>query len=248
MRTLVKHGVFAVCLSIMALACGNDRPANTPQQPIEDPKPGAPNDPIANNHNAPQAPVNDPKAQTSAIDSHGAQQPINDPKPQDSTFGSGGSTAPGAKDKPMSDAEVLGVTAAANDGEVKMADLALKKAASAEVKKFATMMKTHHTAAAGKGKTIATKAKITPAENDVASSMKSDSASTMKDLEGKTGKDFDKAYMDAQVKAHKDVLDKIDNKLMPSAQNGEVKSMLTEMRQTVSTHLTKAEELSKKAQ
>jgi putative membrane protein len=240
----------------LALACGNDRP---PQGPTSDPKPqqafndpavGKPNDPIANNHNAPRQPLNDPQPQTSTLGQSTVQSPINDPQPQKSTFGTGGSTAENrvlAKtEKPLSDAEVLGVADAANGGEVQMAEVAMKKATSTDVKQFAGMMKTHHTAAMQKGKTLAQKAKLSPAESEVTSYLKTDTANTLKDLQTKEGKAFDRAYMESQVKAHKDVLAAIDNRLTPSAQNGELKSMVNEMRKTVADHLVKAEEVQKK--
>ena len=54
-------------------------------------------------------------------------------------------------------------------------------------------------------------------------------------MKGQKGKDFDKAYIDAQVKAHRDVLNVIDNKLLPSVQNGDLKTMLTDERSHVAT-------------
>ena len=52
--------------------------------------------------------------------------------------------------------------------------------------------------------------------------------------------------MASQVTAHKDVLDVIDNQLLPSAKNVEVKTMLGETRRQVAAHLTRAEDVAKK--
>jgi putative membrane protein len=256
MRTFVKHGFIAVAVATMALACGNDRP---PQGPTSDPKPQrafsdpavqAPSDPIANDHHAPQKPINDPKPQQPTLGQPSVQSPMNDPEPQKSTFGTGGSTAENrvlAKtEKPLSDAEVLGVAEAANDGEVQMAEVAIKKATAAEVKQFASMMKNHHSASMQKGKTVATKTKLSPSESEVSTFLKTDTANTLKDLRDKEGKPFDRAYMESQVKAHRNVLSAIDNRLTPSAKNGEVKSLLTELRRTVADHLVKAEDIQKR--
>ena len=48
------------------------------------------------------------------------------------------------------------------------------------------------------------------------------------------------------MKAHRDVLNVIDNKLLPSVKNGELKKMLTDARSHIVTHLAKAEELQRK--
>jgi putative membrane protein len=156
------------------------------------------------------------------------------------------SSALAKAEKPLSDAEVLGVAHVANDGELQMAELATRKATSADVKQFAALMKNHHGAALAKGKQIEARTKMTNAESDVSSYLKDDATTTLKDLRDKEGTAFDRAYVDASVKAHRDVLSAIDNRLSPSASNGEVKSMVTDMRRTIADHLTKAEELQKK--
>lgn len=156
--------------------------------------------------------------------------------------------APPAKpaEKPLTDGEIVAVTSTANNGEIEMAQLATKTATNADVKNFAAMMITQHRDMETKGKALATKAKITPADNEASTTLKNDVASTVTNLKTQKGKDFDKAYMEAQVKAHRDVLNMIDNKLLPSAQNGELKTMLNDARTHVATHLAKAEEIQQK--
>lgn len=254
MRTFVRHGITGLAIAMLSIACADaNKPASspTPQAPVNDPSVQQPNDPISNNTIRSQKPASDPQPQTSALESPTPQTPFGDPNPQKPFYGPGTTNPNGdgrvaKSDKPLTDAEVIGVAAAANDGETQMAEVALKKATAADVKQFAGMMKTHHSAALQKGKALQTKTKITSAESDLSSSLKSDVGTTIKDLKAKEGKAFDKAYIESQVKAHKDVLSAIDNRLVPSASNGEVKSMLTEMRRAVADHLTKAEDLQKK--
>lgn len=154
------------------------------------------------------------------------------------------SSAPAAT--PMTDAEIAAIASAANKGEIEMAELATKNAQNAQVKSFASMMITEHGQAAAKGKSIAQKANITPAENDVSKQLKTETETTITSLKSQKGKDFDKAYMDAQVKVHKEVLSMIDDKLMPNAKNPELKTHLTDMRQHVEHHLQKAQEIDQK--
>lgn len=144
----------------------------------------------------------------------------------------------------LSDAEIAAVESAANQGEIQMAQLANKTSKNAQVKSFATMMVKDHTEADTKAKKIAQTAKITPAENEVSSKVKSDGEATMTTLKAAKGAEFDRAYMDAQVKAHTDVLATIDDKLLPNVQNAEMKAHLTEVRGHVAHHLEKAKEIS----
>lgn len=251
MRTLVRHGIFAVAAATLAIACADQqRPASEPkpQAAFNDPQVQPVNDPIATNHNPPQKPFNDPKPQESQFSPHSAQQPISDPSPQKPFNGPGSDSdrAQAKTDRPLSDNEIIGVVMTANEGEVQMAEVAAKKATAADVKQFAGMMKSHHTSALQKDKALVKKAKISSSDSDVSSSLKSDVESTTKELRSKEGKEFDRAYIDSQVKAHKDVLTIIDNRLIPNVQNGELKSSLSEMRRTVADHLVKAENLQKK--
>ncbi|MBX3224315.1 MAG: DUF4142 domain-containing protein [Labilithrix sp.] len=261
MPTLVTHGLIAAAAASLAFACGRPHtpptrsPATlsepTPQAALEEPSVQQPNDPIANDHNAPQRPIDRPMPQREAtLEAPTVQAPIDEPVPQKPFYGPG-TTAPADRvlaktEKPLSDAQVLGVAIAANDGEVQMAELAMKRASGVDVKQFAAMLKASHKQASKGDKALASKTKIASAESDVSAYLKSDTDKVLSELRGKTGKEFDRAYIDSQVKVHKDVLTAIDNRLVPSAENGEVKAMLGGMRSTVAHHLTKAEEIQKK--
>lgn len=90
---------------------------------------------------------------------------------------------------------------AANGGmaEVILGKLAQQKASNAEVKAFGAMMVTDHSAANDEMKKIATAKFIT-----LPDSVSADEKKLEADLSAKTGADFDKAYVDAMVKDHKD--------------------------------------------
>lgn len=260
MRTILSCGLVALTLSTVACANSNDpQPAKDPignninqtQTPTTNPNPQTPNDPLAQNgtNHSSTTPATNPKPQDSTLGTAGPQQALTDPAAQKPFYvggETGGNKVLAKTEKPMSDSEVLGVVAAANDGEVQMADVAIKKAKSKDVKDFASMMKTHHSQGLTKTKATATKTKLTTADSDVSAFLKNDTDKTIKDIKDKDGKDFDRAYIDSQVSAHKAVLAAIDNRLVPSAQNSEVKALLTETRKVVSDHIAKVEEIQKK--
>jgi putative membrane protein len=239
MRTLVKQGVVAVAVAVAMLAVACAEPRSQP-----------PRSSASVSEPQPQKAFNNPQPQKPILETPTAQAPIDNPEPQKPFYGPGTTEpedrAQAKTEKPLSDAEILGVAMAANDGEVQMAEIAAKKATAPDVKQFAVLMKSSHQKALEKDKALQTKTKITSAESDASSTLKSETEKTIKELRDKQGKDFDRAYMDSQVKAHKDVLVVIDNRLVPSVKNGEVKAMLVEMRRTVADHLVKADDLHKK--
>ena len=231
MRNVIKHGlIFASVLTLAAsaVACGGE------DKPAQDPSTLQP----------PPAPAPPPPAPAPAATS--------DTKPVDSAMGGGtnasSDTTATAKpaEKPLTDAEILAVTSTANNGEIDMANVATKSATNPDVKNFAAMMITQHKDMESKGKAVAAKAKITPADSDASNALKSDVQSTISSLKSQKGKDFDKAYIESQVKAHRDVLNIFDVKLLPNAQNGDLKNLLTDDRSHVAAHLAKAEEIQKK--
>jgi putative membrane protein len=266
MRTILSTCLVALTLSTLGLACANSndpQPAKDPigaqlnqtQTPTTNPTPQSPNDPFARNgeSHTPREPRTNPTPQEPIMDTPSSPAALTDPAPQKPFYlggeGSGGNKVLAKTEKPLSDAEVLGVVLTANDGEVMMADQAIKKATSKDAKDFAMMMKTHHSQGLTKTKSIATKTKIGTADSDVTSFLKSDTDKTIKDLrDNKEGHDFDVAYIDAQLAAHKAVLAAIDNRLVPSAQNADVKSLVNETRRTVADHIAKAEDVQKKLQ
>lgn len=138
-----------------------------------------------------------------------------------------------------SDGEVAGVVAAANQGELDAAGIAMKKARSAAVKKFAAHMKKDHTAAKMKMKATG----VTPVDSDRSTAMKGH-AKQEGEMLGKTAADgFDRAYMDAQVDDHSTLLKALDEELIPKAKDIKLSAFLKDVRGTVSSHLDEAKRI-----
>jgi putative membrane protein len=143
----------------------------------------------------------------------------------------------------LSDAQVIAVLLAVNQGEIQMADLAIRNATGNEVKQFAAMMKTMHSAGLQRTKSTESRTRISQVGSEVSQYLDNEVAVAIKDLRGRSGASFDRAYMDVQVRAHTDVLAAIDHRLTPSATNGEVRTLVAETRQAVVGHLTKAQQI-----
>jgi putative membrane protein len=143
---------------------------------------------------------------------------------------------------------VLAIESAINSGAVTLAEMARKKASHRDVKSFAASMVTEHRDAETKAKNIAKKEKITAAPSDVSKRLQTEATSTQADLTTRKGHDFDTAYIDTQVKMHRDDVELIDTQLMPSVKNAALKGHLETLRRTVSDHLAKAQDLQSRLQ
>jgi len=141
-------------------------------------------------------------------------------------------------------ASVLGFSAAASAGEIREGELAIRKATTPAVKAFARQVVADHRAMLANGKALATKLKVAPdtADDDVKDVVKH-SADDIKDLtDKKPGRDWDEAYIDNQIKDHKDVLDK----LMDASKNTtdpDLRAALEKATGKVQEHLTKAQDI-----
>jgi putative membrane protein len=92
--------------------------------------------------------------------------------------------------------------------EVELGKLAVEKAANADVKKFGQQMIDDHTAAGDKLKRLASQHGI-----PVPTSVDDKHSDLRDDLSKKELGDFDRAYVDAMVNGHEDVLDKLASRI-----------------------------------
>ena len=65
-------------------------------------------------------------------------------------------------------------------------------------------------------------------------------------MEGLKGADFDKAYIAHEVAYHQQVLDAIDNTLVPNAKNAELKGLIVKVRPAFVGHLEHAKQIQSK--
>src|SRR5678816_2182889 len=137
-------------------------------------------------------------------------------------------------------------TEAANKGEIEQAKLAVRKAKDPQVKQFAQMMIDHHGAEQKKEQTLCSSLNLQPETTQTSTQLQTDSQNAISSLSAQTGADFDKAYIDLQVKEHREVLDSIDNKLIPNAKNAQLKTALTDFRPKIQEHMQKAQEIQQK--
>jgi len=141
-------------------------------------------------------------------------------------------------------ASTLGFAAAAGAGEIRESELAVRKATTPAVKSFARQVAADHRAMGSELKALATKLKVAPdtADDDVRDVAKH-SADDIKDLtDKKAGLDWDEAYIDNQIKDHKDVLDKLQD-ASKNTTDPDLRAALEKATGKVQEHLTKAQDI-----
>ncbi len=143
----------------------------------------------------------------------------------------------------VTDPQIAAIVVAANTADIEAGRLAASKSSNAKVKEFAQRMITDHEGVNKAAVALVTKLNVTPEEND-ASRQQTDAGKANRDaLQGKTGADFDRAYMANEVTYHEGLLGAIDQTLMPSVQNAELKGLLEQTRPAVVAHLAAAKDL-----
>lgn len=141
------------------------------------------------------------------------------------------------------DAQIAAIVVTANQVDIDAGTLANARTKSADVKQFAQLMITDHggvNQAAGK---LVTKLGVTPQPNATSESLQRGGDDNLAKLKKLGGVEFDRAYVGHEVAYHQSVLDALDNVLIPSAQNDELKALLVKVRPAFVEHLDHAKHL-----
>ena len=153
--------------------------------------------------------------------------------------------APAPAAPAMTDANIFAVLDAANVADSSDGSVAATKGTSADVKTFGRDMVKDHHALRAEGQALAKKLNVSPevpaGDNSAAAAAAwHDSLVAMP-----KGAAFDKAYIDHEVTAHEQVLQKAQT-AQTSAQNAELKAMIPKAATKVQEHLDHAKQIQTK--
>jgi putative membrane protein len=141
------------------------------------------------------------------------------------------------------DPQIAHIVVTANTVDVQAGEFASKKTKNPDVKKFADLMVTDHTAVNKSATDLAKKLGVKPENNDTSKSLADGGKKNIAHLKKLKGEAFDKAYVDHEVDYHVAVLDAIDKVLIPNAQNAELKALIVQVRPAIAAHLEHAKML-----
>lgn len=156
--------------------------------------------------------------------------------------------APETPSEPVvTDAHIAGIVLTANTADILYAEMALAKSANEDVRTFARMMTSDHSAVNDQLRDLLVRLQVDPLMNTIAFDLRDDAEVkrlTLRDFEGFA---FDSAYAANEVKYHTTVLGAIDDVLIPAAEHPDVKALLEAVRPAIAAHLEHARTLASKA-
>ena len=141
------------------------------------------------------------------------------------------------------DPQIAAIVVTANQVDIDAGNLAQSKGSTADVRAFAKLMVTDHSGVNAQAVALVTKLKVTPESNPTSESLKAGGVANLQALKGLSGAKFDRAYIDHEVAYHQQVLDAVDQVLIPSATNADLKALLVAVRPAFVAHLEHAKKL-----
>ena len=152
-----------------------------------------------------------------------------------------------AQNTKPNDAQIahIAYTAGALDVEAGKQALAISK--NPEIRAFAEQMVKDHTAVNDQALALVKKLKVTPEDNATSKALSAQAAAKRAELAKLTGAGFDKAYVADEIAFHKTGHGALPTTLIPSASNGELKSLLQTGLKLFEGHQLHAEHTAKAA-
>src|SRR6185437_9733785 len=153
----------------------------------------------------------------------------------------GANMARAAAQQKLDDPTIVAIFDAANTDDIETGDLAAKRGSTKEVRQLGAMFARDHRQVRQQARDLAKKLGVTPTppkDNSAA-----DQAKVMATLRSKHGADFDKAYLEHEVAFHKQVIDAVNQTLLPAIQNAELKALVVKVAPAFQAHMLAAQHL-----
>lgn len=147
--------------------------------------------------------------------------------------------------KNLSDPEVAHVAVTANTIDIELARLAKERSEDPKVEQFAESMIADHGTVNERAAKLAQRLGVTPEDNAVSRSLREAAEKARDRLDDLEGKAFDRAYIEREVLYHQTVIDALDDLLLPSTENAELKQLLEQVRPALVAHLEHAKQVQK---
>ena len=156
-----------------------------------------------------------------------------------------GAAAPSAAADAPSDPQIAHIAYTAGTIDIAAAKQALAKSHNKAVRSFAQEMVRDHSAVNAKALALVKNLHVTPQDNPTSDSLTKAATVERDKLSHLSGAAFDRAYVDNEVAYHKTVDGALESTLIPSAKNGELKSLLQTGLTLFREHLAHAEHVAK---
>ncbi len=141
------------------------------------------------------------------------------------------------------DPQIAAIVVAANQADIDAAKVAEARSRDKAVKEFAETMVRDHESVNKQAKELVKKLKVRPEPNPTSKSLEEGGKENIAALKKLKGAAFDKAYADHEVAYHQQVLEAINNTLIPNAKNPELKDLLEKVTPAFQAHLDHAKQM-----
>lgn len=143
------------------------------------------------------------------------------------------------------DPQIAHIAYTAGALDIEAGKLALAKSRNAAVRAFAEEMVRDHRAVNDQALALVGKLKVTPEDNATSKALASQAGVRLKRLKTLNGAAFDRAYTANEIAYHRQVNGALKDLLIPSSDNGELKSLLEVGLTLFREHQAHAEHLSR---
>ncbi|WP_437689839.1 DUF4142 domain-containing protein [Sorangium sp. So ce176] len=143
----------------------------------------------------------------------------------------------------VSEQELATLVSIINRQEVKLSKIALEKAESPEVQRFAEAMIDEHSRAEQHGVRLSRGATASIEACPQCQQLQDDAVETSESLQEQEGAEFDVAFIWAQISLHRRAIEILDEPLVEQTKSVNLRSHLMQMRSDVEQHLRRAEQI-----
>jgi putative membrane protein len=140
----------------------------------------------------------------------------------------------------LTDGEIFGILKTANDGQISFGQRAQAHAQGASVQSFASSVVSTDTDANTRQEALATNEGITPVTSSTNTNLQSANDAVTTKLVATPDSAFDSEYISQVISSLQNVLDIVNNDMIPDAHNADLKTELATTQATVTSQLSQA--------
>jgi putative membrane protein len=145
----------------------------------------------------------------------------------------------------LDDATIVAIFDNANTVDIETGKLAAQRGHSKEVREFGAMLARDHEMVRQQGRDLAKKLGVTPTP-PAGDQSAEEQAAVIRRLSALGGAEFDHAFLQREVRFHKDVIGAIEKTLLPAIKNEELRALVVKVAPAFQAHLEMAENLDKR--
>ncbi len=184
------------------------------------------------------SPGNDRQSDTGMANDGSGGMSSRDTVPSSTPAPAGGDTGGSTEATP---AAILSQMNVANTMEIQLSRMASKQATSSAVKRIATQLVTDHSKNRQEVTALAKKLNVSLTSAGGGNISASDSAAMPAQLQGASGTEFDRAFIQHQIQAHQNNIQKIQSQMLPAVQEPQLKAYLQKTVKEMQGHLATLE-------